>query len=141
MFTDINPDYLDRLEARLEEHELAFDTAVDDIENSSLAGGFDLAIAVLVLEHVDWRRAVASLCRLALRVFVVIQEDPPDLEPMPVVGTMNLLRELHAGLVDARKLASEFECYGFRLQSTRSREVAHAKKMVGMEFISRTLPI
>src|SRR5713101_7078807 len=66
-FSDINPGYLDRLSARI--HGVDFTTAVDDIESSQLAGAFDLAIVILVLEHVHWRKAVAGLAGQAERVF------------------------------------------------------------------------
>ena len=96
-FTDINREYLLRLASRVDG--IPFETVVDDVESSALAGPFDLAIAVLVLEHVAWRRAVRSLCRLARRVFVVIQEDPPDMVLRPLLGTMAVLREAPPRLV------------------------------------------
>lgn len=141
-FTDINPDFLDSLEARLEPYELAFETLVDDIERPSVPGYFDLLIAVLLLEHVDWPTAVAALCRLATwRVFVVIQEDPPNLESRPAVGTMNVLRELHPRLVDRAELVRAFEKHGFRVHRISSREVADSKKMVAIEFVRDRPPV
>ena len=135
-FTDINPDFLDSLEARLESHELAFETLVDDIERPSVPGYFDLVIAVLVLEHVDRPSAVAGMCRLATwRIFVVIQEDPPNLESRLAVGTMNVLRELQPRLVDRVELVSAFEKHGFRVHRVSSREVADSKEMVAIEFL------
>jgi len=79
-FTDINSEFLKRLESRLKNQQagLHFRVLVDDVERSNLPTDFTLAIAVLVLEHVDWHQAVASLCRLSTsKVFVVIQQNPP----------------------------------------------------------------
>src|SRR5262249_50290022 len=91
--------------------------------------------AVLVLEHVDWQAAVAALCRLAARVFVVIQEDPPDLEARPLPGTMQALRETSPRLVGRAELANAFASHGFRVGAVSAREVADGKKMVGIQFV------
>jgi len=140
-FTDINPTYLERLTARLRPHEVTFETLVDDVECPRVSGYFDLVIAVLVLEHVDWPSAVASLCRLSTgRIFVVIQEDPPNLEARPAVGTMNVLREFHARLVDRVELESVFDQHGFRVHCISSRQVVDSKKMVAIEFVKGRPP-
>jgi hypothetical protein len=141
-FTDINPTYLERLSSRLESHGLAFETMVDDVEQSRVPGYFDLVIAVLVLEHVDWRDAVASLCGLATwRVFVVIQENPPQLESRPALGTMNILREIHSHPIDRDELVPTFEKHSFRVHSISSREAADSKKMVALEFVRDRPPV
>ncbi len=75
--SDINPAFLERLGARCE-----CQTVVDDIEDSRLEPGFSLVIVVLVLEHVEWRKALASLARLRPEyVLVVIQRNPEG--PLP----------------------------------------------------------
>jgi 2-polyprenyl-3-methyl-5-hydroxy-6-metoxy-1,4-benzoquinol methylase len=62
-FSDINPEYLRLLASRISNfQEISFETALDDVENSQLAPGFELVIAVLVLEHVDWRKAIRTIC-------------------------------------------------------------------------------
>jgi hypothetical protein len=135
-FTDINAAFLERLTARLRGTGLAFETRVDDLECPSLAGCFDLVVAVLVLEHVDWRRAVTGMCALSAgRVFVVIQENPPDCVQRPAVGTMQVLREIGAHDMDREALVREFEERGYGLRRVAIREVADAKKMVGLEFL------
>ncbi len=137
-FADINPRFLAVLTSRLEKVEgLTFQTVVDDIEDSRLAPGFDLAVAVLVLEHVDWRRGVATLCRLAKRVFVVVQENPPELTTAlsrPVSGSMAIFREVHPTLIPKTDLEREFARLGFALKHHRVREVADKKKMIALEF-------
>src|SRR5512146_694737 len=98
-FADINPEFLDQVRNRLAGFpELRFDTALDDLEGSRLPPGFAMVIAVLVLEHLDWRKAVASMCALSTeRVFVVLQENPPELRRVlsrPPVGSMEVFQRL-----------------------------------------------
>jgi hypothetical protein len=139
-FTDINPLYLDRLRARLGESEGRYVTLVDDIEESQLRDEFSVVVAVLVLEHVDWRRAVATISRLAgERAFVVIQENPPTLATVitpsgKIVGSMGLLREAPPHLVPRPELEAEFRLHSLAPSYSAERLVADAKKMVGLGF-------
>ncbi len=137
-FADINPQFLAVLTSRLKKvGGLSFQTVLDDIEDSRLGPGFDLAVAVLVLEHVDWRRGVATLCRLARRAFVVVQENPPELKSAmtrPVTDSMAVFREVHPTLIPRTDLVATFAERGFVLHQSTVREVADNKKMVGMEF-------
>jgi hypothetical protein len=124
--TDINPTFLRRLAERF-----PCETAVDDIECPTLAGPFELAIVILVLEHVDWRRAVSGLCGIARRVFVVIQQNPEGLVPQALGGTMSLVR---GQLLREDELIAEFAQHGFQLGRTSARSVRDGKSMVAMEF-------
>jgi hypothetical protein len=132
IFTDLNPRFLDRLAARLACH-----TLVDDIEAPRVEGPFDLAIVILVLEHVEWRRAVAGLCRIAGRVLAIVQENPVGLSERPLAGTLAALRDLPTQLVDPGELIAEFDGRGFELARTSMREVRDRKKMVGLDFKRR----
>lgn len=134
-FTDINPVFLERLAARLRGTGLVFETRVDDVECPSLTGRFEVVLAVLVLEHVDWRRAVAGMCAVSGRVFVVIQENPPDCVQRPAVGTMQVLREIGPHDMNREALVRAFEERGYGLRRAAIREVADGKKMVGLEFL------
>jgi hypothetical protein len=130
--SDINAGYLDKLRARCE-----CETVVDDIEDSRLLPGFSVIIVVLVLEHVDWRKALASLARLKPgRVLVVIQRNPEGpLPPRERIGTMRLFgTEIHTGPVPAPDLVTEFERLGFGLKLQRERPVDDGKTMVGLLF-------
>ena len=132
IFTDLNPHFLDRLVARF-----ACQTLVDDIEAPRVEGPFDLAIVILVLEHVDWRRAVAELCRMAARVLAIVQENPAGLSERPLPGTLAALRDLPTQLVDSGELIAEFDGRGFELARTSFRAVRDGKKMVGLDFSRR----
>jgi 2-polyprenyl-3-methyl-5-hydroxy-6-metoxy-1,4-benzoquinol methylase len=131
-FTDINAGYLQILSARLQD--ITFELAVDDIESSALAGPFDLAIAVLVLEHVDWPRAVASLCRLSSRVFVVSQENSPQTQLRPLAGSLVVLRDVSPHLIPRKDLEAEFAGHALRAVRESVKEAADAKRMIGIEF-------
>jgi hypothetical protein len=124
--TDINQTFLRRLAERF-----PCEIAVDDIECPTLAGPFELAVVILVLEHVDWRRAVSGLCGIARRVFVVIQQNPEGLVPQALGGTMSLVR---GHLLRADELIAEFARCGFQMARTSARSVRDGKSLVAMEF-------
>jgi hypothetical protein len=134
IFTDVNPTFLDRLAARCIAMRRPCQTLVDDIEAPRVEGPFDLAIAILVLEHVDWRRAVAELCRIAVRVFAIVQENPAGLSEGPLPGTLAALRDLPTRLVDRDELIAEFGGRGFEVARASFRAVRDGKKMVGLDF-------
>jgi hypothetical protein len=132
VFTDLNAAFLERLRTRF-----AGETLVDDIEAPRDTGPYDLAIVILVLEHVDWRRAVAGLCGAAARVFVVMQENPAELLARPLPCTLTALDDETAHLLDPGELAAEFGARGCELTRTSTREVRDGKKMVGLDFRRR----
>jgi len=140
-FTDINPTYLDLLNERLRSVDtLRYVTAVDDIENSSLSETFSPVIAVLVLEHVDWKKAAATLAKLAKEnVLIVVQENPPQhataINPARrIVSTMNVFVEVHPQLIPRDELVSEFALYGFVSEYYDEKSVSDGKKMIALGF-------
>jgi hypothetical protein len=137
-FADINPNYLRRLAERLRGSD--FSIVVDDIEASSLPGPFDLAVAVLVLEHVNWRRAVRSLTGQAARVFLVIQRNPADPVLRRLEGSMTALSDLPPGSIDPIDLNQAFDAAGFHLLRTAERAVLDGKRMLALDFIASPAP-
>ncbi len=141
-FTDINESYLRKLRVRLGSCSGPnVRLLVDDVEHSAVGGRFALVIAVLVLEHVDITRAIATMCALAeARVFVIVQENPAELttamtrEP---VGTMRVFRDVQPHLIAPADIERHFEAHGFRREWTTSRSVLDDKRMVGIEFRRR----
>jgi hypothetical protein len=133
LFTDINPLFLERLHARLAPG-INAETRLDDIEAPRAAGPFSLAIVMLTLEHVDWPRAVDALCGIATRVFTVIQQNPPDLVPSPLPGTLAVLEHHPRSLIDRTGLIARFAGRGLSLSRTSIRPVAGGKAMVGLDF-------
>jgi hypothetical protein len=132
-FTDVNATFLARLSGRVKG--IDFSTAIDDIEAPRLAGPFDLAVVVLVLEHVDWRKAAAALMRQAARVFVVMQQNPPEPPPDRLRDTMALLAEARPTLLDRAQLVEAFAAGGFDLARTASREVADGKTLRAFDLV------
>jgi hypothetical protein len=137
VFTDLNPRFLDRLATRCIAMRRPCQTLVDDIEAPSVEGPFDLAIVILVLEHVEWRVAVAELCRMAARVFAIVQENPAGLSEPPLPGTVAALRDLPKQLMNRGELIAEFDGRGFELARTTLRAVRDGKQMVGLDFRRR----
>jgi SAM-dependent methyltransferase len=140
-FTDLSRTLLARLAERLvrlgwRNHEVR----VDDLERTRLVGSFDGAVVVLVLEHLDWRRAVASLCRLEVgRCYIVIQLNPAHqpgaLAPhRPATGSMEVFRQVHPQLVPRHELVEALSKKGYALIVEEPRPVPDGKTMLGLVF-------
>ena len=140
-FADINPSFLQCLAERLRGVEgLRYTTVVDDIEKTRLTPGFHTVLAVLLLEHVDWRKAVSTIAGLAgQRAFVVIQENPAALATAltptrKITGTMRIFTEVHPGLIPGDELTAEFARLGFKPNCSAEKIVADNKKMLAFGF-------
>lgn len=140
-FADIHAGYLKWLEQRLRFADgLRYATVVDDVERSALSGTFDLVVAVLLLEHVPWHKAVEVMSRLSRRrAFAIIQENPPELAAALtpsrcVPGSMNIFSEIHPTLIPRQELLDEFRGYGCQACYSAERGVADGKKMLAIGF-------
>jgi hypothetical protein len=148
IFADINPGYLQRLAERLNGRSaLRCEVVVDDVEVSGLAATFALVIGVLLLEHVDWRKALSTISRLSNeKAFVIIQENSSDaarslLEPAaalsqshPIPGTMNIFREVHPILIPRSDLVTAFAHHGFACTYFAEQLLPDRKKMLALGF-------
>jgi hypothetical protein len=140
-FTDINGSYLEQLSERLRRVEgLRYATVVDDVEETRLAPGFHAIVAVLLLEHVDWRKTVSTISGLATnRVFVIVQENPATLATAitptrEIAGTMKIFKEVHPSLIPRNELEAEFARNGFIASYSAEKIVADHKKMLAIGF-------
>lgn len=140
-FADINGAYLQCLVERLRRVEgLRYTTVVDDVEKTSLISGFHTVLAVLLLEHVDWRQGVSTTAGLANeRAFVVIQENPATLTTAitprsEIPGTMKIFTEVHPALIPRGELVGEFASHGFAVTYSAEKTVANDKKMLSLGF-------
>jgi hypothetical protein len=140
-FADINAAFLHRLRDRLSAHSaIHFLTAEDDVEHSSLEPGFALVVAVLLLEHVDWRKAVATMCRLTTgSVLTVTQENPQHFDTSitpgrKLPGSLEQLRDIPHELISRAALREEFRLRGFASTHEVARAVADEKKMIASGF-------
>jgi hypothetical protein len=140
-FGDINASYLECLGKRLRGVKgLRYTTVVDDVEKTRLTPGFHTVLAVLLLEHVDWRGAVSTIASLAgLRAFVVIQENPATLATAiattrEITGTMKIFTEVHPALIPRHELTAEFARHGFKPSYSAEKIVPDNKKMLAFGF-------
>jgi len=140
-FSDINPEFLRHLERRLAGAQLAgWRTTIDDLENTRLAGPFDLLVVVLVFEHIDWRKGVASISLLApRRCVIVIQQNPPGMSAAvsptrTPPGTMKVFVEVKPVLIAAEELIAEMAAHAYRQLETLYSDVADGKKMCAILF-------
>lgn len=138
--TDINPFFLATLSARLRAKEQNEATVLaDDLEASALRGPFALVALVLVLEHVDWRRALGHLRRWQTRhALLVIQENPPGMASAvtPGVvppGTMRVFAdEVRPHLLHRPELDAFLAAQGYAVEGVDTEETAHGKRMRGL---------
>jgi hypothetical protein len=108
-----------------------------------LPGTFEFVVAILLLEHVEWRKAIAEISRLsAARVFIVLQQNPPHIttavtQGRPLPGSMALLTDVHPHLIPSADVVAEFSRHGFELRRSSAREVLDSKRMLALEFEKR----
>jgi hypothetical protein len=143
-FTDLSRTLLARLDERLAQRGWRdHRTLVDDLEATKLAGPFDGAVVVLVLEHLDWRRAVSSLSRLAVgRCYIVLQQNPAEQEGAlaphrPAIGSMEVFRTVHPHLVPLQELSASLSKKGYVRLVAEPRSVPDGKTMLGLVFTRR----
>jgi hypothetical protein len=136
VFSDISPAFLKLLRARAP----GAVCVADDLEHSSLSGEFAAAAAVLVLEHIDWRRGVASLISLDPRfLFFVIQKNPAHMTEAVTPGrtppgSMRIFKEVHPRLMVQAELTDFLLAAGYTLVEQTPREVADGKVMMGLLY-------
>ncbi len=80
VFTDINAEFLKVLEKRLKRSgDLRARVEVDDCEQPAVHGPFEAMLTALLLEHVDWPKAVEAFAALQPRFLAfVIQRNEGD---------------------------------------------------------------
>ena len=84
-FADLNPEYLERLGERLKRLGVEGQLVVDDFEQTQLAGAPALLVMTLLLEHIEWRRAVPP--RRAASVALLAAPGIRDSDPRRSTGT------------------------------------------------------
>lgn len=136
VFSDINPAFLARLRSRRP----GALCVADDLEHSALRGPFHAAAAVLVLEHIDWRKGLQTLAALGPQhLFLVLQQNPEGMAtavtPTRVLpGSMQIFTEAHPILLKKDEAATHLERFGYALEEEWPREVADQKVMLGLLF-------
>ena len=142
---DLNPRFLARLRERLIERALDAEILEDDIERTTLAPRADLLLATLLLEHIDWLRGVEAFARLRPRTCgVVLQQNPPMMStavtpgrPLPP-SMAKAVEKAHPTLVSRDHLIAAMAERGYACRQTMFREVADAKRLVGLLFCEQS---
>jgi Methyltransferase domain len=140
--TDINPDFLARAQQRFQ---LAGITdihfVIDDIEHCQLTGQFDANAIVLVLEHIDWRRGIQQIQRLAPdELHLIIQRNPESqtsafAPQRKLNASMQAFADTaHPNLIAPDDLIQFLTPLGYRLKARDERPVPDQKTMVGLSF-------
>jgi hypothetical protein len=139
---DLNPVFLTRLRERLTKNGLRAAIAQDDLENTRLPPQADLLLATLLLEHIDWRAGVRSICGLSPRMCgLIMQVNPPDMVsavtpgralPPSIRAASDIWRPV---LLSAVELISSFETFGFSCQRQNSLGVADRKELQALLFV------
>ena len=144
-FTDVNAVFLDRLRTRLAAQGFGAEAVLDDLTASQLTLQFDAALIVLVLEHVDWRRALHTLARLATHWLIIIQRNPAGM-PTAVTpgvlppGTMQrFAADCRPHLVPEEDLTAAALGLGYGLEARVEQPVRDGKAMIGLHFQRRTI--
>lgn len=144
VFTDINPEFVELTGRRALEAGLTDAVfLVDDAESPLVQGPADLAVLVLVLEHVDWRKCLAALAALPTHEFLIVTQKNPEamttnVSPHRVMpGSLALAAECEKPhLVAESELLEAMNELGFRLDRTDFRPVLDEKVMCGYWFSS-----
>ncbi len=142
-FTDIRAEFLEHLRARIDCNALGFETLVDDVECPRVDKA-DAAALVLVLEHVDWPKALTALTRIGVeRFYLIIQVNPAGMQDA-VAPTRVLPRSLAQVSQEAKpELLYPDQLEGFMIRLGFSVElrvpipVADGKTMLGLVFVRR----
>jgi hypothetical protein len=141
VFTDISHRFLDVLRDRLSRNAtLRVDARHDDGVNPQVAGPFDAIVAVLVLEHLDWRAAIANWAALGPRfIGLVIQRNDTSaamLAPRPgLAPSIERFRQVaQPQLVPEADLTAELGRAGFTQQWRLAHAVPDSKTMVALLY-------
>jgi 2-polyprenyl-3-methyl-5-hydroxy-6-metoxy-1,4-benzoquinol methylase len=142
VLTDINEKFVERLEKRAKQAGLTnFEVLIDDVESPNVEGPFDLVVLVLVLEHVDWQKALHALSALsASRFLIIVQRNPEGMHT--AVSPNRTLRpsllEAMKGepsqLLDEQELIEFLTQLGYTIQMTDQELVEDGKLMCGYLF-------
>lgn len=141
-FTDISLRFLETLQERAKLHGINdTEVMVDNIEATALIGPIDLAILVLVLEHVDWKLALRNLRNLPTRQLAMVTQINPVgmftnasphrvLPPSLVEGS----KYSNSHLIPTKDLNRELKWLGYRQTQMIHKQVPDQKTMRGAVY-------
>lgn len=140
-FTDINQSFLIKLSERIFHTEITnYRYCVDDLENTKLQETFNGIIIVLVLEQLEWKKAVKTLVNYQpLYIYLIIQEQSHNSETITVNvrsrKSIRLFSEMaNPQLVPREELTNLLLKENYKLCKTYEKVVLNNKIMVGLVY-------
>jgi len=144
-FTDINQSFLDKLSKRILDSRITnFQCHIDDLENTGLYENFDGVILVLVLEQLEWKRAVKTLVEYNPKyIYLIIQEQSQSTKTITVnVRSRDSIRRFsemaNPKLVPRKDLIEFLSNMDYGLCKIYEKQVPNSKVMVGVVFEKKT---
>lgn len=140
-FTDINQSFLNKLSERLSLYcVLRYRCLLDDIEETNIFETFDGIIPVLVLEQLEWEKAIDTLVNYNPQfLYLIIQEQSCNTQTITVnVKSRDSIRKFsemaNPQLVPRNELIKRLGLKNYKLCSIYERDVPNNKQMVGLVF-------
>ncbi|NQV08370.1 class I SAM-dependent methyltransferase [Candidatus Woesearchaeota archaeon] len=140
-FTDLNPKYLEKLGGRLLKNgDMGYSILIDDIEDTKLSGIFDGILAVLLLQHIEWRKGINSMLGFnPSMIYLIIQEQ--ENEDHVVTKERDLRPSIkkyaeieNPCLVPRQELTDYLRNRDYKLLKDYERQVPDQKSMIGLVF-------
>lgn len=141
VLTDINPSFLAKARERLKRFPgINYTAQEDDIEDTKLSGTYDGALVVLVLQHVEWHKALDSLVGLNPSKFYIIeQEQDPSQHAVTKSRQLSEAWRRYAKvanphLIQRKELTDYLAKKGYEVIGSYERAVLDNKIMYGSVF-------
>ena len=139
--TDINPPYLSATEQRLRKFGgVKYNLKIDDIEATNLQGHYDGILIVLVLQHVEYKKALASMLSLNPSRFYIIEQEQDTTQHAVAKGRKlteawkKYAEMANPQLIQRKELTGYLKEKGYVNIKVYEREVPDNKRMVGFVF-------
>jgi hypothetical protein len=140
-FADVSPKMLEITKRRLSKHKkLSYNVLVDDIENTNIKGHYDAILLTLVLLHVDWRRSLENMIKLAPSSFYIIEQEQKEgkttvSKKRRLPPSIQKYAEIESAELIPREVLNKFlNDRGYNLVYTTNRDVPDKKVMVGFVY-------
>jgi hypothetical protein len=141
VFSDINPSFFEQVKKRLKKYsEIRYKLVVDDAESTKLNEKIDGILAVLLLEHIEWKKGINSFIKLnPKRMYLIIQEQN-DKKGFVTTGRKlqpsieEFSKIANPKLVDEKELTEYLKKHNYEIAKIIKKEVPDNKLMVGLVF-------
>lgn len=141
IFSDINQSFFEVAKKRMKNFpEAEYKFVIDDIESTKINEKIDGVIAVLLLEHIDWKKGIDSFVKLKPnRIYLIIQVQDdkksfvtkgmklrPSIEEFSKIANPQPVKE--------QELSNYLKNKSYKLIKKIKRPVQDDKAMVGLVF-------